>query len=87
MAEFEECYRSSSDDDYYNLEPVLSAKSRRNIGMTLAQFGEGFRKARSLVCASEDELLSRELAIMTRLSFAVAENEFGREEPPDQEGR
>jgi len=87
LAEFEECYRSSSDDDYYNLEPVLSAKSRRNIGMTLAQFGEGFRKARSLVCASEDELLSRELAIITRLSFAVAENEFDSAESLVKENR
>jgi hypothetical protein len=76
LTEFEECYRSSSDDDYYNLEPVLSARSRRSIGMTLDQFWEGFRKARSLVCASEDELLSRELPIVTRLSFAVAESEF-----------
>jgi hypothetical protein len=74
LAEFDECYRSSSDDDYYNLEPVLSARSRRHIGMRLEEFWEGFRKARSLVRASEDELLSRELPIVTRLSFSVAES-------------
>jgi hypothetical protein len=44
--------------------------------MRLEEFEEGFRKARSLVRASEDELLSRELPILTRLSFSVAENEF-----------
>jgi hypothetical protein len=76
VQEFEECYRSSSDDDYYNLEHVLSAKSRRHIGMRLEEFWEGFRKARSIVCASEDEILSRELPIVTRLSFSVAESEF-----------
>jgi hypothetical protein len=75
LREFEECYRSSSDD-YYNLEPVLSARSRRQIGMRLDEFWEGFRKARSLVRASEDELLSRELPIVTRLSFSVAESEL-----------
>ena len=29
LREFDDCYRSSSDDDYYNLEPVLSARSRQ----------------------------------------------------------
>jgi hypothetical protein len=76
LSEFEECYRSASVDDYYNLEPVLSAKDRRQIGMQLSQFWEGFRKARSIVQASVDELLSRELPIVTQLSFAVAEHEF-----------
>ena len=76
LAKLRGVYRSSSDDDYHNLEPVLSAKSRRNIGMRLTKFGEGFRKARSLVCASEDELISRELPVRNTLSFAVAENEF-----------
>jgi len=80
LTEFEECYRSSSDDDYYNLEPVLSARSRRSVGMRLDQFWEGFRKARSLVRASEDELLSRELPIVTQLSFVVAGNEFDNAE-------
>jgi hypothetical protein len=76
LSEFEECYRSTSDDDYYNLEPILSAKDRGQIGMRLSQFWEGFRKARSIVQASIDELLSRELAIVTQLSFAMAEDEF-----------
>jgi hypothetical protein len=77
LSEFEQCYRSASDDDYYNLEPVLSARSRhQHVGMRLEQFWGGFRKARSLVLASEDELLSRELPILTRLSFSVAQGEF-----------
>lgn len=79
LREFEECYFSSSEryaDHHCDLEPVLSARSRQNIGMRLEEFEEGFRKARSLVRASEDELLSRELPILTRLSFSVAENEF-----------
>jgi hypothetical protein len=87
LKEFEECYRSSSDDDYYNLEPVLSARSRQQIGMTLDQFWEGFRKSRSLVRASEDELLSRELPILTRLSFSVAESEFDNAERLVSENR
>lgn len=80
LSEFEDCYRSSSDDDYYNLEPVLSARSRQQIGMRLEQCWEGFRKSRSLVRASEDELLSRELPIVARLSFSVAESEFDNAE-------
>ncbi len=64
LAEFEECYRSISNDRrdaYYNLEHVLSAKDRRQIGMTLPQFRDGFRKCRGLLSAAEDELLSRGL--------------------------
>jgi len=76
LSEFEECYRSASDDDYYNLEPVLSAKNRGQIGMGLSEFWEGFRKARSIIRASIDELISRELPIVTQLSFAVAKYEF-----------
>jgi hypothetical protein len=87
LKEFEECYRSSSVDDYYNLEPVLSARSRQHIGMRIGEFWEGFRKARSLVRASEDELLSRELPIVTRLSFSVADSEFDTAEKLVTENR
>ena len=79
LGEFEECYRSPSQDHrdaYYNLDHVLSAKSRRQIGMTSPQFWDGFRKARSLVLASTEELLSRELPIATRLSFSMVQDEF-----------
>jgi len=64
LPEFEECYRSTSKDPrdaYYNLEHVLSAKNRRQIGMTLPEFSDGFRKCRALLSAAEDELLFREL--------------------------
>jgi len=79
LAEFEECYRSTSNDRrdaYYNLEHVLSAKDRRQIGMTLPQFSDGFRKCRALLSAAEDELFSRELPIVSQLSFVVASNEL-----------
>jgi hypothetical protein len=55
--------------------------------MTLDQFWEGFRKARSIVRASEDELLSREVPILTRLSFVVASNEFDSAETLVTENR
>ncbi len=88
LREFEECYRSSDAYyTYFNLEPVLSARSHRSIGMTHEQFNEGFRKARSLVRASEDELLSRELPIVTRLSLSVAESEFDTAENLLKENR
>jgi hypothetical protein len=79
LKEFEECYRST-DDSYFDLEPVLSAKNRRSIGMPLEEFQRGFRKARALVQALEHELLSRELPVVTQLSFSVAADELEKAE-------
>jgi hypothetical protein len=76
LSEFDECYASSSRDSYFDLEPVLSAKSRRAIGMSLEQFQQGFRKARSLVRALVDELQSRELPVVTQLSLSIASDEL-----------
>jgi hypothetical protein len=48
--------------------------------MPLQDFQWGFRKARALVRAVEEELLSRELPVMTQLSFSVAADELDKAE-------
>jgi hypothetical protein len=87
LEEFEKCYSASDDPSpgrlrvktaYYDLEPVLSAKNRQSIGMTLEQFQWVFRKARTLVVALEDELLSRELPVVTQLSSLISADEFDK---------
>lgn len=62
-------------DRYIALEPGQSATSDfENF------FAVPFRKARSLLLSLEAELMSRELPVLTQLSFAVVADEFATAE-------
>src|SRR5215472_8015892 len=79
LSDFDECYRNSSDDHrdhYYDLEQILTVVRRSDVGLPLEVFMQRFRKARSLVVASEQEINSRDLLQLTQLSFSVVTSEF-----------
>lgn len=93
LKEFENCYSYSAvaggnkpmDTDietFINNNPSTIWKDGE-----YRDFNRLFSKARSLILALEQELLSRELPVVTQLSFAVAADEFDKAEVLFNESR